>query len=99
MTPAMKGQLERIYDAFSQRSLFSIARMEKDGMTSTMVSPDSLVTVDGQIANLVALFHRPGAMNVIENVADRFGFNIGRPGDTAVLNELAVAQAESQRVF
>ncbi len=73
-------------------------QIEQQALTS-MIATDSTTSVEGQIANLIALFHRPGAMNVIDNINDLFGFNIGRPGDTSIPNELQVAEANDSRLF
>ena len=64
-----------------------------------MIATTTTTDVLGQIANLVSLFHRPGAMNVIDNLNDLFGFGIGRPGDTSAENPTDVAQADEQRLF
>jgi hypothetical protein len=64
-----------------------------------MIAPASTTDVNGQIANLIALFHRPGAMNIIDDVLDIFGFGIGRPGDTAVPNEIQTIPATDSRLF
>jgi len=64
-----------------------------------MIAPTSTTDVNGQIANLIALFHRPGAMNIIEDVLDIFGFGIGRPGDTSVPNEVQTIPATDSRLF
>ena len=68
-------------------------------LLSMMIAPASTVDVNGQIADLITLFHRPGAMNVVDDVLDIFGFKIGKPGDTAVPNTVVVAEADNQRVF
>ncbi len=64
-----------------------------------MVATTTTTDVLGQIANLVSLFHRPGAMNVIDNLNDLFGFGIGRPGDTSAENPTDLAAADDQRLF
>jgi hypothetical protein len=66
---------------------------------TTMIKPGTLTDANGQIASLIALFHRPGAMNVIDNLNDLFGFGIGRPGDTTTPNALDIAQTDDQRLF
>jgi hypothetical protein len=73
-------------------------QIEIDLLTA-MISPGTTNDVQGQIANLVTLFHRPGAMNVLEDLADIFGFNIGRPGDTSAPNTIVEADADNQRLF
>ena len=66
---------------------------------TTMIQPGTLTDVNGQIADLIALFHRPGAMNVIDNVNDIFGFGIGRPGDASIPNTLGIAAVDEERLF
>ena len=66
---------------------------------TSMIQPGTTTDVNGQIANLIALFHRPGAMNVIDNLNDIFGFGIGRPGDTTVPNTLNIASTDDERLF
>jgi hypothetical protein len=73
-------------------------QIERDFLT-VIIQPASTTTVNGQIANLIALFHRPGAMNVVDDVLDIFGFNIGRPIDTTIPNTTEVAAAGNQRGF
>jgi len=73
-------------------------QIERDLLT-IMTAPASTSTVDDQIVKIETLFHRPGAMNVIDNLNDIFGFGIGRPGDTAYQNAEQVAQGEDQRLF
>jgi hypothetical protein len=64
-----------------------------------MIQPGTTNDVNGQIADLIALFHRPGAMNIIDDVLDIFGFGIGRPGDTSVPNEIDIIPATDARLF
>lgn len=66
---------------------------------SSMIDTSGTMSVQAQIANLIVLFHRPGAMNVIDNVLDIFGFGIGRPGDTTIPNTIEAADAQDQRLF
>jgi hypothetical protein len=73
-------------------------QIEKDLLT-LMVTPNSLMDVETQIATLITLFNRPGAMNVVDNMNDAFGFGIGRPGDTSVPNEVVNAPATDQRLW
>src|SRR5512135_2597198 len=88
----LEYKIKRALDYSDQLSI------EKDFL-SAMIIPGTTTDVQGQIANLVALFHRPGAMNVVNDILDIFGFGIGRPGDTAVPNTTDVAQADNQRLF
>jgi len=73
-------------------------QIERD-LLQAMIAPASDTSVDNQIINIEKLFHRPGAMNVIDNLLDIFGFGIGRPGDTAYPNTTTEATTEEQRLF
>ena len=66
---------------------------------TTMIQPGTLTDANGQISNLIALFHRPGAMNVIDNINDIFGFDIGRPGDKTIPNTNIVAETNNARQY
>jgi type II secretory pathway pseudopilin PulG len=39
LPPAYRPKIEQIYDLFSQKYIFSLGRIEKDGISSTMYSP------------------------------------------------------------
>ncbi len=63
-----------------------------------MVADGSQSSVEQQITDLLALFYTPGRANVIDDPLDKFGFNIGKPGDESFPNELERAEAEALRL-
>ena len=66
-------------------------------MLSAMLAADSPTSVEQQITDLLSLFYTPGRANVVDNPLDKFGFNIGKPGDKSFPNELALAEGEALR--
>ena len=96
---AIKRKREHLEFKLKRALDYSDQLQSEKTFLNMMIAPGTTNDVNGQIANLIALFHRPGAMNVIDNILDIFGFNIGRPGDTAVPNEVQVAPATDQRLF
>lgn len=63
-----------------------------------MLNVRSGQSVEDQITKINQLMFRPGAMNVVQDMSDRFGLGIGRPGDKTVQSDLDQAVSEKMRV-
>jgi len=86
----LEFKIKRALDYYDQ------LQNEKDTL-SAMLEAGSPTSVEQQITDLLAMFYTPGRANVIDNPLDKFGFNIGKPGDKSFPNELELAEGEALR--
>lgn len=87
----LEYKLKRALDYFDELQL------EYD-MLGSMLELNSGQSVDAQIVSITRTMTRVGATNVVEDSEDLFGYNIGRPGDPNVVQDLDQAEGEDLRI-
>jgi len=94
---AIKHKREHLEFKIKRALDYSDQRLTDKKMLDAMLAKDSGSSVDQQITDLLAMFYTPGRANVIDNPIDKFGLDIGKPGDHSFPNESALIDGESQR--
>lgn len=95
---AVKHKREHLEFKIKRALDYSDQLLTEKKLIDGMLAAESTSSVDQQITDLLALFYTPGRANIIDEPLDKFGFNIGKPGDKSFPNELELAEAESLRI-
>lgn len=95
---AIKRKREHLEFKIKRALDYSDQLQIEDALLSGMLDARANKSVEDQITRINQLMFRPGAMNVVQDVSDKFGLNIGRPGDKTVQSDLDQSVAEKMRV-
>lgn len=95
---AVKHKREHLEFKIKRALDYSDQLLTEKKLLETMVAADSTSSVDQQITNLMAMFYTPGRTNVVNNQLDKFGLDIGKPGDKSMPNEFELAKGEALRI-
>lgn len=95
---AIKHKREHLEFKIKRALDYSDQILTEKKILEAMIADGSATSVDQQITDLLAMFYTPGRANVIDDPFDKFGLNIGRPGDKSMPNELEISKAESYRI-
>jgi hypothetical protein len=94
---AIKRKREHLEFKIKRALDYSDQLQNEKTFLSAMVISQTTTDPNGQIANIIAKMQVPGAANVVNNLQDVHGLNIGGIADTAIPNPIAAADAGNQR--